>query len=140
MLNIMKVAVGVSTIEQLKKINKAYALENNGYPYTLTRSPPKQIKNILNGGSLYRVIKGVLCCRQLINDFIPSTRQDGRACIKIILEPEIILTYSVTCKPFQGWRYLKTDQAPQDLETLHNISLPTMPESLKRTLIELRLI
>lgn len=139
MLHIMKVAVGIADIEELQKINLLYAKEHNGYPYTLTRFPPKQTEEILSGGSLYRVIKGSLCCRQIIRDFIPGTRDNGDPCTQIILEPEIIRTQSIAMRPFQGWRYLKPENVPTDLHTsaLHLLHLPA---KLRKELEELALL
>ncbi|MDI2091556.1 DUF1489 family protein [Commensalibacter oyaizuii] len=140
MLHIMKVAVGVQDIEHLLEINRSLAKENGGYPYTLTRFPPKQIADILDQGSLYRVIKGIMCCRQIIKDFIPSTRENGSPCIKILLEPEIIRTHSIPIKPFQGWRYLKPETAPADLSRNNIISRTNLPLKMKQDLKELGLI
>ncbi|CAI3959294.1 DUF1489 domain [Commensalibacter communis] len=139
MLHIMKVAVGVTDIEELQQINLRLANDNNGYPYTLTRFPPKQVEDILQGGSLYRVIKGSLCCRQLIKDFIPSKRDNGNPCIQILLEPEIIRTQSIAMRPFQGWRYLKPQDAPIDL-SINGAQLLDIPIKLRKELEELALL
>lgn len=139
MLHIMKVAVGIADIEELLHINTLYAKENRGHPYTLTRFPPKQTAEILNGGSLYRVIKGSLCCRQVIKDFIPSTRENGDPCTQIILESEIIRTQPIAMRPFQGWRYLKPENAPKDLNT-STIQLLNLPIKLRKELEELALL
>lgn len=140
MLHIMKVAVGIADIEELQQVNLFYAKGNLGYPYVYTRYPPKEADKILNdGGSLYRVIKGSLCCRQIIKDFTPSTRENGNPCIKITLEPEIIRTQSIAMRPFQGWRYLKPENAPQDLNT-SRLQLMDLPIKLRRELEELALL
>lgn len=139
MLHMMKVAVGITDIEELQQINLLLAQENKGYPYTLTRFPPKQTEEILNGGSLYRVIKGSLCCRQLIKDFVPSTRENGNPCTQIILEPEIIRTQSIAMRPFQGWRYLKPENTPQDL-SINGNQLLEIPPKLRKELEELALL
>lgn len=140
MLHMMKVAVGIQDIQHLQDVNAIIALENQGYPYTLTRFHPKKIDEILNGGSLYRMIKGVMCCRQKIKDFVPSTRDNGQDCVRIILEPEIIRTASIAIRPFQGWRYLTPKDAPKDLNTQKNTQSLALPIQMKQALLELGLI
>ena len=44
--------------------------------------------------------------------------RDGRlAAPKIILKPEVVLVQTRFKRPFQGWRYLTTADAPPDLKT-----------------------
>lgn len=141
MLHMMKVAVGIRDLAHLEEINQKFALLNGGYPFVLTRFLPKQAEEILqSGGSLYRVINGTLCCRQVIHEFTPTTRENGSPCIQISMQPEIIRTYSIPVRPFQGWRYLKPEDAPKDLP-LHGTTLSTpLPTKMRRELEELGLI
>lgn len=140
MLHMMKVAVGIQDIEHLIITNDQIAKNNKGNPYTLTRFMPKQAEDILKGGSLYRVINGTLCCRQRIIDFMPSTRENGNPCIQIMLDPEIIRTFSIPMRPFQGWRYLKPANAPKDLPLNHTKISMELPEKLRQELETLGLI
>lgn len=140
MLHMMKVAVGIQDISHLMEINTEIVKENKGNPYTLTRFLPKQADTILNGGSLYRVINGFLCCRQRIIDFIPSTRENGTPCIQILLDPEIIRTVSIPMRPFQGWRYLTPENAPQDLILRHSKLSAPLPQKMRQELERLGLI
>lgn len=140
MLHMVKVAVGIEDITHLTQINQQLAQDNHGYPYVLTRFSPKQTNEILNGGSLYRVISSMLCCRQKIKDFVPSTRANGNPCIQIILEPEIIRTHSIPMRHFQGWRYLKPEDAPQDLPLNHTKLSTELPQKLRKELETLGLI
>lgn len=140
MLHMMKVAVGIEDITHLTQVNQQLTPINNYNHYVLTRFSPKKANDILNGGSLYRVISGMLCCRQKIRDFIPSTRADGNPCIQIVLEPEIIRTMSIPMRHFQGWRYLKTEDAPKDLTLNHTKLSENLPKKLRKELEMLGLI
>ena len=43
------------------------------------------------------------------------------------------------CRPFQGWRYLDTKDAPRDLGRSSG-DLAAMPETLRRELVDLGLL
>ena len=101
---------------------------------------PKQADEILKNGSLYRVINGTLCCRQKIVDFLPGQRENGNPCIQIILDSEIIRTFSIPIRPFQGWRYLKNTDAPKDLPLSHTNISAELPKKLRKELETLGLI
>ena len=69
-VNIVKLAVGVQSVEELALIqrrflNQAENLANNGF-YHSTKLMPKKHEAIVKSGSLYWVIKGVICARQKI--------------------------------------------------------------------------
>lgn len=134
MLHMMKIAFGIDNIRHLQETCKILAASNNGFPYTLTRFAPKQMDDILQGGSLYRVIAGSMCCRQVIREFIPATRENGDPCIRIVLDPEIIRVAAVPFRPFQGWRYLKPQDAPSDITQQQADELSSLPPKMRHDL------
>ena len=79
---------------------------------------PKRADEIAGQGSLYWVIGGEIRGRQKIAGFEPSVRDDGVTACDILLEPGVIRTVPRPRAAFQGWRYLKPEDAPPDLETL----------------------
>lgn len=81
-----------------------------------TRMMPSRGEEILDGGSLYWVIKGVMCARQKILELRPVTGKDGISRCQIVLQPKLIRTEPRARRPFQGWRYLKPDEAPGDMD------------------------
>ena len=87
----------------------------DGAPRHVTRMWPKQESALLNGGSIYWVIKGFIQCRQRIVRLDEVFGQDGIRRCAIVLEPELFRTTSAPKRPFQGWRYLKPEEAPIDL-------------------------
>jgi hypothetical protein len=76
---------------------------------------PKREAELLNGGSIYWVIKGSIQARQKILRLDEVIGNDGIRRCAIVLEPEIVLTAAALKRPFQGWRYLKPEDSPPDL-------------------------
>ena len=93
---------------------------------------------LLEGGSLYWVIKGQLSARQKLLDIEEFTDADGIGRCKLILGPEVIETMPQPKRPFQGWRYLEAKDAPADL--FGEGQAADMPAELKRELAELGLL
>ena len=81
-----------------------------------TRMMPSRGEEILDGGSLYWVIKGVMCARQDILDLRAVTDKDGISRCQIVLKPKLVRVEPRPRRPFQGWRYLKDEDAPGDLK------------------------
>ena len=80
-----------------------------------TRNWPRRADEVLGGGSLYWVIKGVIRARQPIIDFHDVSEQIGRKACQIVLGDELVRVRTRPCRAFQGWRYLEAAKAPDDL-------------------------
>jgi len=116
-INIIKLAVGVDDLAHLDELCRHYVLDYNGQLANMvrTRFQPKQADDILkSGGSLYRVIKGRILCRQKIIGFEKIETPDKGAQCAIMVERDIIQTIAQSHRPFQGWRYLKASDTPSD--------------------------
>jgi hypothetical protein len=100
---------------------------------------PKRVEDILEGGSLYWVIKGMIACRQTILDLRQVTGSDGISRCAIVLEQKVVPVEPRAMRPFQGWRYLEEKSAPRDLKKVGKFS-KDMPESMRRELAELGLL
>ena len=143
-LNILKLCVGCESVEDLEAW-VAHRLEErrrNGEPaehWHVTRMVPTRGAEITDGGSMYWVIKGSVQCRQLITEIRPFTDNEGIGRCKIVLAPEIIRTEWQPRRPFQGWRYLKGEDAPRDLMSL-DAEGGELPLELRRELAELGLL
>ena len=79
-----------------------------------TLQTPRRRDELLNGGSLYWVIKGFVLVRQRVLDLVPDVKDDGIACCAIVLDPELVATRPQARRAFQGWRYLAAGDAPPD--------------------------
>ena len=114
--NLVKLSVGTESVANLQDWQNMRRAElPDGLPSHVTRMWPKREAELLNGGSIYWVIKGSIQARQKILRLDEVIGNDGIRRCAIVLEPEIILTAAVLKRPFQGWRYLKPEDSPPDL-------------------------
>ena len=115
-VNIVKLCVGAEDVQDLIDWQAQRMRQNKTTaPFHITRMFPKRSKEVLSGGSLYWVFKGVLLARQRITALEEVRGQDGILRCKIVLDPEVIRTEPVPRRPFQGWRYLDPAESPADL-------------------------
>ncbi len=112
----LKLSVGTDDIADLAVWqDTARAQTIDGLPRHITRMWPKRGEEILNGGSIFWVIKGVILCRQPIlrlDEYIGA--DDIRRCA-IVCKPGLIRVEATPKRAFQGWRYLPVGDAPRDL-------------------------
>lgn len=80
-----------------------------------TRNWPRRREELLDGGSIYWIIKGQMQARQVIDDMIELTSPDGVTRCGIVLNPQIIPVWPRKERIFQGWRYLEVENAPTDI-------------------------
>lgn len=115
-LNIIKLCVGAESVEDLTAWHDAHrGLWPAGTTEHVTRMWPKRESELLDGGSLYWVIKGVVQARQKLLGFEERRGSDGILRCAIILDAEVIRTQAAMRRPFQGWRYLDPAESPRDL-------------------------
>ncbi len=108
----------------------------DGLPRHVTRMWPRREAEILAGGSIYWVIKGVISCRQRILRLDEIIGEDGIRRCAIVLDPELIRTAQAVKRPFQGWRYLKPEDAPPDL-TESRAGDDALPQEISAKLAEI---
>lgn len=114
--HLVKLSVGTDSVESLAAWQGTRAAQTeDGLPRHVTRMWPKREAEVLTGGSVYWVIKGLIQCRQRILRFDEVTRADGIRRCAFVLDPELIRTAPAQKRPFQGWRYLSAEDAPRDL-------------------------
>ena len=71
--------------------------------------------SVLDGGSLFWVIRGIIRVRHRILRLDDVTDADGHEYCAIIYDPKVILVEPRPRRAFQGWRYLEADDSPPDL-------------------------
>ena len=144
-VNIVKLAVGVKSVEELSLIQRQFLKQagdhkTNGF-YHSTKLMPKKHEAIVKSGSLYWVIKGVICARQKI---VAITKQEDTDVIKrckIFLNDTIIKTTPIRKRPFQGWRYLKKNKTPADLaDPVTGTFEDDIPLDIQQQLLEVGLL
>lgn len=115
-INIIKLSVGSESIETLAEWqSERRAQMGRDHSLHVTRMWPRRETEVFNGGSMYWVIKGFIQARQRIIGFEEVIGDDGIRRCGIMLAPELIRTTVVKRRPFQGWRYLTPEDAPNDL-------------------------
>ncbi|SET76250.1 DUF1489 family protein [Oceanicella actignis] len=120
-LHLVKLCVGVERPEELERwqalrAERARAAGADPRPRHLTRMRPRRADELLAGGSLYWVMKGAILARQRILALEEATAEDGSPRCAIVLDPALIRTAPAPRRAFQGWRYLRADEAPPDLD------------------------
>ncbi|MEM1316792.1 MAG: DUF1489 domain-containing protein [Pseudomonadota bacterium] len=133
-LNILKLSVGTESLEDLQRF--VAHRQRTGTSFHTTRMVPKRIDELLDGGSLYWVIKGHVQARQTLTNIEPFTSADGIRRCRLHLAGELIPTRWVPRRPFQGWRYLVEADAPPDLQAGET----ALPAELQNELADLGLL
>ncbi|MDR9395586.1 MAG: DUF1489 domain-containing protein [Roseovarius sp.] len=136
-LHIMKLSVGSDTVESLLQWQaSARAKGPDGLPRHITRMWPRREAELLDGGSVYWVVQGVVQCRQRLLRFDEVTGSDGIRRCAFVLDPEVVRTATAPKRPFQGWRYLKPEDAPADLPASRQSEDP-LPAGLSAALADI---
>jgi hypothetical protein len=136
-LHMIKLCVGAETVEDVLDWQRTpEARGPDGRPWHVTRMWPKAADEVLAGGSLYWVIKGLVTVRQRIVGLERIDMGDGIARCAIVLDPALVRTLPQPRRPFQGWRYLKPAEAPADLGAGRGAD-GTLPPKLAAALAEI---
>ncbi len=112
-LHLIKLCVGIDSVADLRAW-RAHRAAQGHRSVCPTRQTPKRAAELLDGGSLYWVIRGAVLCRQRLVRLDP-VEKDGAEHCGLILDPAVIRTEPAPRRPFQGWRYLDPKEAPRDL-------------------------
>ena len=138
--HLIKLSVGTESVDDLAAWHRTkQAQATDGLPRHVTRMWPKREAEILAGGSIFWVIKGLIQCRQRVLRMDEMIGSDGIRRCAIVLDPELHRTQSVQKRPFQGWRYLAPADAPPDLPKGRE-NEEALPMELNRALAEIGVI
>ncbi|MFD1911674.1 DUF1489 family protein [Halodurantibacterium flavum] len=115
-VNILKLCVGAERVEDLIDWQATRRAETGRtHSLHITRMWPKRSDEVLAGGSIYWVFKGVILARQRIIGLEEIAGSDGIRRCGLQLDPEVVRTEAAPRRPFQGWRYLDPADSPRDL-------------------------
>jgi hypothetical protein len=143
-LHLLKLCVGCDSVEDLEgwirfRLEERRRAGQKPEQFHTTRMIPQRAAELLDGGSLYWVIRGSVQVRQRLLDIRPFRDPDGIQRCHLVLEPELAATEWQPRRPFQGWRYLVPAEAPADLASAY-AELGELPHTLRRELAELGLL
>ena len=117
----IKLCVGCDTVEELAQWQRDRGAPD---PWILrTRMTPKRAAELVDGGSIYRVFKGFILCRQRILA-VDTVGQGPASRCEITLDPTLVLVVPTPRRAFQGWRYLPAEDVPADLTAADNDAAP----------------
>lgn len=144
-MHLIKLCVGIETAAELIEwqAHRLETMRREGRPAELihrTRQMPKRRSDVLDGGSLYWVIKGFIQLRQPILDLREEADQEGRSLCCIVFDPVLVPTRPQARRPFQGWRYLPPEDAPPDLPSAERGAVDAMPAKMRAELAALALL
>ncbi len=137
-MHLKKLSVGSESLAGLRQWQET-RLKAGFELMHVTRNTPRRAEEVLDGGSIYWVIRGVMCARQPIIELRSMQRADGRPACGIVLAPEIVAVEPTRMRIFQGWRYLEAKDAPVDLPMAADGD-EAMPPELVAELRELGLL
>jgi hypothetical protein len=143
-VHLVKMAVGIESFDHLKsvqadRLRTAMQSEGNGVLRHLTRNTPRRSEEVLDGGSIYWIIKGYIRAHQKITGFGEAMGRNGRPRCALLLDPELVRTELLPHKPIQGWRYMEPAAAPEDL-TSKAMEKTSLPEEMAAELRALGLL
>jgi len=143
-LHLIKLSVGAESIADLRgwvteRIKKAKAKGQPAHHIHITRMTPKREDELLDGGSMFWVIKGQIAVREKLIGIEPFRDKDGIGRCRLIMDAKFVPVSPRPMRAFQGWRYLQPNDAPPDLGKVAK-GAQAMPEHLRRELRELGLL
>lgn len=143
-LHLVKLCVGAASIEDLaewqRENRRCKTRDGKAGVYHPTYQFPKRRDELLDGGSLYWVIRGTILVRQKLLSLDDGTRDDGTPCCHLVLAPPLIPVRPTPRRAFQGWRYLDDEDAPPDLKTGKRDQVAVMPAEMRKKLADLGLL
>ena len=134
-LHLSRVAFGATAFADLA--NRIEANRTGDTVRLTTRYLPKRHAEILEGGSLYWIIKHQLVGRARVLGF--EDTPEGR--VNIVLEAKVIPVNPMPRRAHQGWRYLEDKDVPSDLGSVsEGEDVSDLPPTLLSELADLSLI
>ena len=118
-IHLIKLSVGTESYADLRdrqaaRLDALRAAGKKAELMHVTRQTPKRAAEVLAGGSIYWVVKGFVVARQKMLELRPL-EIDGIAHCGLIYDTHLVPVRSQPRRAFQGWRYLKPEDAPEDI-------------------------
>ncbi len=113
-VHLIKLCVGIAEVEELAAWQERRRKQSKRV-WHVTRMAPTRAAELVDGGSMYWVIRGTVLVRQRIEAVERYTDEEGIGRCKLVFDPELVPVRPVPRRAFQGWRYLSETDAPPDL-------------------------
>ncbi len=97
----------------------------------VTRHMPKRADDVLDGGSIYWVVKGRIVARQKLLE-LRALDKDGVPHCGLVYDKKVVPVEWQPRRAFQGWRYLDPKDAPADRDPRQDDD--DMPEEMRQEL------
>jgi hypothetical protein len=133
MLHMTRIAFGCDSLADL--VANMASRSRAGRLYLTTRYRPKRAEEVLDGGSLYWIVKHQLVARAPVLGF--EATGEGRCHIVLDATPRLVVP--LPRRAHQGWRYLLPEDAPPDLGEAGE-GAEALPAELTGTLGDLGLL
>jgi hypothetical protein len=146
LIHLIKLAVGIQDLDHLaarqkERLAKAKSQGEAGRLCHFTRNVPRRAEEVIDGGSIYWVIKGFIRARQRILAIEQVTDEEARKRCAFVLDHSLVPTQIRSMRAFQGWRYLEPAQAPPDApDGIKSPDLAEIPDSMAAELRDLGLL
>ena len=143
-LHLVKLCVGADSLDDLRQwiATRLAEARRRGAPprhVHVTRMTPKRAADIVDGGSLYWVIKGQISARQAIVAIEPFVDVDGIGRCRLCLDHDVVAVAPRPMRAFQGWRYYEPNSAPPDIDEAQP-GFADMLDAMRRELAGLGLL
>lgn len=140
-LHLIKLSVGSESLADLKewqslRLKDMKAKGRKPELVHITRQMPKRADELLDGGSIYWVVKGWIVARQKLLE-LREMKRDGVPHCGIVYDKKVIPVQWRQRRAFQGWRYLEAKDAPRDRA---EGGLDDLPEDVRMELAGLGLL
>lgn len=115
-VHLLKIAVGIDSIEHFQERMKLRRKQGKTFTH-YTRHMPKRAEEVLDGGSLYWIVKGNIAVRCPIVGLEEAVLENKGPHCGIVMKTQLIPVLPLPRRPHQGWRYLEAEDAPPDVAT-----------------------
>ena len=144
-VNLVKMCVGIESVEHLalvqaQRMQNAREAGDEAVLRHITRHMPKRAPELCQDGSIYWVVRGFIAVRQRIVACERRLNSEGRSSCGLVLDPNLVRVLLQPSRPFQGWRYLKTEKTPPDLANGSDGSVGDIPPDMADELRNLGLL
>lgn len=141
-VHLLRTAYKIDDMRHLSDVQSSHRLQKRDGRDVVamsTRRTPTRANELMDGGSVYWIIKNKIACRQEIIDIeTVEVDADSKRCF-FYLDPTIHVVAPRAKRAVQGWRYLEGWDRPKDLG-VYNDAGDDIPDEIEKELRETGLL